>query len=68
MDHPIKARWVIELNCQCPECDSYIDLLDNGDFWEDNRIECLERDTESSRGVSAFCAECEHEFKVDLEY
>ena len=64
----IMARWVIELNCKCPKCDDYIDLLDNGDFWEDNRVECLERDTKKSRGVNVFCAECEHEFKVDLEY
>ena len=64
----IKARWVLELNCQCPECSNNIDLLEDGDFWGNTRVECGEHETENSRGVEAYCTECEHEFEVDLEY
>ena len=64
----IEACWDISLNCQCPKCKKDIDLLDDGDFWENNRIESCEHGTEKSRGIDAYCKDCEHEFKVDLAY
>ena len=65
---PIKAIWTLELNTVCPNCGEHLDLLDDGDFWEENRIQAGEHETEQSKNIDAWCKECEHEFKVDLAY
>jgi ssDNA-binding Zn-finger/Zn-ribbon topoisomerase 1 len=62
------ATWTLELNCECPKCGEDIDLLDDSDFWEHNRLETCEHETDNSRGIDAICEMCEHEFKVDLAY
>ena len=62
------AIWTLELNCKCPKCDADIDLLEDGDFWEENRIQACEHGTKQSKNIDAWCKDCEHEFKVDLAY
>ena len=62
------AVWNLELNCRCPKCDEYIDLLEGGDFWENNRVEVCEHSTDKSKNIDAHCEGCEHEFKVNLAY
>ena len=64
----LEAVWDISLTCQCPKCDEDIDLLEGGDFWENNRVECCEHGTEKSSDIDAYCEKCDHEFKVDLAY
>ena len=64
----IEACWSISLDCKCPKCDEDIDLMDDDNFWENNRIECCEHGTDKSRNIDAYCEDCEHEFKVDLAY
>ena len=59
-----KAAWTVELNCDCPECGEYVNLLDDPDFWEGRDLEIAE----SGEVVGVFCPKCEHEFKVDCEY
>ncbi len=62
------ATWTIRLNCECPGCKEFVDLLDYVDFWDGRDFEIGEHGTEKSKGVDAYCPECGHEFTVDLEY
>jgi hypothetical protein len=65
----IIATWDISLNCDCPKCNEYVDLLDYPDFWEGHsRIDIPEHGTENSRDVKVQCPKCDHRFTVDLEY
>ena len=34
-----KATWNASLNCYCPSCDEYVDLLDYADFWDGRNLE-----------------------------
>jgi len=69
MSAPVTATWSIELNCDCPKCDNFVDLLDYPDFWE-GRHQMLvgEHDTERTRDMEVLCPECGHEFTVDCKY
>lgn len=62
------AGWSISLNCDCPKCEEYVDLLDDSDFWDGRGLEVAEHDTERSRDVEVVCPKCGYEFTVDLEY
>jgi hypothetical protein len=48
----------IDLWCECPKCEEWINFLDYP----------AEIGTENSKNVEVVCPECEHEFKVDCEY
>jgi hypothetical protein len=63
-----EACWDISLNCDCPKCGGNVDLMDDADFWENNRIQACEHGTKASSNIGAYCKACEHEFKVDLAY
>lgn len=65
----INATWDISLNCNCPECDKYVDLVDLPDFW--NFHDCInagESGTRFSRDVGVICPECNAYFKADFLY
>ena len=62
------ARWIVELNCYCPNCDDYVDLTESDDFWDDRQLDPCENNTDRSRGVEVMCPECDYEFVVDCEY
>jgi len=32
------ATWTVELNCNCPQCKDYVDLLSEGDLWDGEKI------------------------------
>lgn len=64
----IIATWEIQLNCTCPNCGTYLDLLELPDFWDGKTFEVAEWDTKRTRGVKVYCEQCGHEFKVDFEY
>jgi hypothetical protein len=68
MSKNISATWNIELMCECPHCEEYVNLLDYCDFWVDRRLDVCEWGTERSKNVEAICPECNEEFVVDLEY
>ncbi len=66
---PTRASWAISLNCDCPGCDAYVDLLEYPDFWDGRTaLQIAERDTPASRGVEVVCPACGHEFEVDCDY
>ena len=62
------ATWSISLDCDCPACGEYVNLLDYADFWDGRRLDACEHGTDRSRGVDVVCPECGHDFEVDLEY
>jgi hypothetical protein len=62
------ATWYLSLNCDCPHCDEYIDILDDEQFLLDNRIVPCENGTNNSRNIEVVCSVCFKEFLVDLEY
>lgn len=68
MSEPITATWSIELNCECPDCGKFVDLLDYPDFWDGKTIEMAERRTEAADNLDVMCPECGHEFNVKCEY
>lgn len=62
------ATWSIRLNCDCPNCKEYVDLLSYPDFWDGRALEFGEHNTDRSSGVDVVCPECGHAFEVDCEY
>jgi len=65
----IKANWSISLNCDCPKCDEYVDLLDYDDFWDSrNSMQVCEQDTPITTNVEVTCPKCLEVFIVDFQY
>jgi hypothetical protein len=63
------ATWIVELCCDCPKCESWVNLLDYPDFWDGHQhLKIAECGTDRSRGFEVVCPECGHEFTVDCEY
>jgi Zn finger protein HypA/HybF involved in hydrogenase expression len=62
------ASWTIELWCECPHCEAYVDLLDADDFWEDHRFDLAEHNTDRTKNVEVLCPKCSKQFEVCLEY
>ena len=60
----VTATWTVELNCECPKCEKYVDLLMGADFWDGRHLEIAE----SKKGLEVDCPECGFEFEVDCEY
>jgi len=68
------ATWDMGLNCNCPKCKEYVNLLPTGEdddtlenFWyqlSTNITQILN----NSKNVLVICPECEHVFTVDCEY
>ena len=61
----VTVEWSIEVNCTCPHCDHYFDLLSvDGDFWE-----CLTGfeagESVSDMNIDWECPECKKEFTID---
>ena len=68
---PVKneiAIWTVELNCRCPKCDDYVNLLDAADFWDGRQLDVPEHHTERSNNLEVVCPACDHEFLVDCDY
>ena len=64
----VLATWTVELNCTCPACGEYVNLLDYADFWDGRHLDIAENGTVRSTNVDVMCPECDHEFMVDCEY
>ena len=67
-DETITATWSVKLNCDCPKCGEWVNLLDYPDFWDGRKLEIPEHNTENSDALDVYCPECEHEFVVRCEY
>lgn len=65
-----KAQWSLSLDCTCPNCEHYFDLLkaDEDFFNSRSGIEPIEHGTALSRDYEVQCPECSHEFAVDFEW
>ncbi|MBK8132636.1 MAG: hypothetical protein IPK48_07935 [Gammaproteobacteria bacterium] len=70
--HPqeVTAMWDIALNCDCPKCGEFVDLLREGNFCWDNheRLQPIENGTDQANDMEVVCPECGHEFEVCCEY
>jgi len=64
----IVATWVVRLNCECPKCKKYVDLLDHVDFWDGRSLQICEHGTKRSNALDVVCPDCDHEFEVFCEY
>lgn len=60
----IEARWEVELNCHCPKCNQFVNLLEATDFWDGRGLDIPEHDTEYSNNLEVNCPECNHVFEV----
>lgn len=65
-DERVAATWDIQLNCDCPKCGNYVDLLTAPDFWDGRSdFKIGEHDTKRADNLSVQCPECDHEFIVE---
>ena len=64
----VAAQWSLSLNCDCPHCNEFVDLLDYPDFWDGEVIEACEHGTERSKCLEVVCPECHKDFTVACEY
>ena len=62
------ATWRVELDCECPACKQYVDLLDYTDFWDGRTLDIAESETARSQDMEVVCPECGHDFTVDCYY
>jgi len=62
------ATWTVELNCDCPGCKEWVNLLNYPDFFDGSTLKIAEHGTPKTTGMEVVCPECGHEFLVDLEY
>ena len=62
------ATWTVELNCECPACHEYVDVLEYPDFWDGRHLEIAEHGTDRSKDVEVICPNCDHEFTVFCEW
>ena len=62
------ATWTVTLNCDCPACKEYVDLLNYSDFWDGRKLDIPEHGTDRTKNVEVVCPECNHDFTVELDY
>lgn len=64
----ITATRHASLDCECPGCNEYVNLLEYADFWDGRHIEVAEHGTPATTGMEVVCPECRHEFTVDCAW
>lgn len=64
---PVIASWALALNCDCPACKQYVDLLTHPDFWDGRQLEMWEHSTTRSQDIDVVCPLCGTDFKSTLE-
>lgn len=65
----LMATWSISLDCDCPKCGDFVDLLSEDNFWEAHqRLKPIEHGTDRSNNLEVICPECGHEFEVCCDY
>lgn len=68
MPELMTATWSLSLDCDCPGCGEYVDLLLYPDFWDGRHFQPCEYATARTEGVEVVCPNCHHEFSVNFEY
>ena len=68
MSTEVQALWDIALNCVCPSCKKYVDLLEAPDFWDGRKLKPIEHHTTIANDLEVVCPNCVHEFKVCCDY
>lgn len=63
-----RASWSVSLDCDCPKCGKYVDLLQAVDFWDGRPLEIAQHDTPYSDNMEVACPECGHDFVVCCEW
>jgi len=64
----IVATWTAELNCTCPQCENYVDLTCDDNFWNVFESAIFTCSTIDISDMAVKCPACGHEFLVDCEY
>jgi hypothetical protein len=65
----VKAQWSLSLDCTCPNCEEYFDILEvEGEFFMDGGPEPIEHGTTKTTDREVTCPQCHHEFNVDFEW
>lgn len=64
----VTATWTVELNCECPHCKEWVDVLTTPDFWEGQKLEVAEHGTDASKNIEVECPDCSENFLIDCEY
>ena len=64
-EQTVEAGWSVELNCECPKCKEYVNLLDYADFWDGRRYLQI---AQPAKDLEVICPECHHEFNVNCHY
>ena len=64
----VDANWTVELNCDCPKCGEYVDLLTAPDFWDGRHLDIAEHGTKRSNALEVSCPKCGHDFEVSCVY
>lgn len=60
-----KAQWSASLDCECPHCKEYVNLLEYADFWQGRRtLNVADRVSD----LDVTCPECGEDFLVDCEW
>lgn len=62
MSRTVAASWSVSLNCDCPFCGEYVDLMLDSDQLE--TVQPCEADKE----LEVFCPECGENFTIKTEY
>ena len=62
----VDAEWSLSLDCTCPHCGEYVDLVGLDDIWE--AIDPCEHNTPRSRGAQLRCPECNGPLLATLIY
>ncbi len=66
---PVTATWSVSLDCECPACEKYVDLLTAPDFWDGkSNLQIPEHGTPRAKALEVQCPECAHEFVVRCDY
>jgi len=60
--------WNIELNTRCPNCYSFLNLMDEQYMMEEYEISVAEHDTPQSTDMIVCCGECGEDFSTTLVY
>ena len=64
----ITATLDISLNCDCPKCGGFVDLLSEDNFWDSHEsLQPVEWGTDRANNLEVICPKCSHKFEVCCE-
>ena len=64
-----QATWVTHLYCTCVECQQFVDLMTEDDFWSDKQdISPGDCCTEKTNNLPVWCPMCGYAFTVECNW